>query len=96
MALYQTNYNYGPGVKNGPMLWGFRFHISKYLKIFLSKTVRAKAFIFGIWHHIVALYQNPSNCGCGVKISPVLWGLGFHRDKKKKTFRNLLVPDRKG
>ena len=69
----------------------------KTLKIFLSQTVtlRARAFIFNMQHHRVALYQNTSNYGPGVEISPILWVLGFHKELKKDIFKNLLVPDRK-
>ena len=68
----------------------------KTLKIVLSQTVRARAFIFGMYHHLVALYQNTSNYGPGVEISPMLWVLGFHIEIKKEIFKNLLVPNRKG
>ena len=67
----------------------------KTLKIFLSKTVRARAFIFGMYHYLVALYQNTSNYGPGEEISPMLWVLGFHIEIKKEIFKNLLVPNRK-
>ena len=68
----------------------------KTLKIFLSQTVSTKAFIFGMYHHLVALYQNTSNYGPWVEISPMLWVLGFHIEIKKEFFKNLLVPNRKG
>ena len=45
---------------------------------------------------LVAFYQNTSNHGPGVEISPVLWVLGFHIKIKKENFKNLLVPNRKG
>ena len=38
------------------------------------------------------LYQNTSNYGPGVEISPMLWGLGFHIEIKKEFFKNLLFP----
>ena len=69
---------------------------TKTLKIFLSPTVRARAFIFGMKHPLVALYQNTSNNGPGVEISPMLWGLRFHIEIKKEIFKNLLVPNHKG
>ena len=47
-------------------------------------------------HHHVALYQNTSNYGPWVEISPMLWGLGFHIEIKKEIFKNLLVPNCKG
>ena len=53
-------------------------------KIFLFQTLRARAFIFGMYHHLVALYQNTSNYGPGVEISPMLWVLGFHIEIKKE------------
>ena len=68
----------------------------KTLKIFLSQTVRARAFIFGMKHYLVALYQNTSNYGPGVQISPMLWVLGFLIEIKKEIFKNLFVPYRKG
>ena len=53
---------------------------------------------FHIWHvaSSSALYQNTSNYGPGVEISPMLWVLGFHIEIKKENFKNLLVPNRKG
>ena len=68
----------------------------KTLKIFLSQTVRARAFIFGMYHHVVVSYQNTSNYGPGVEISPMLWGLRFHKEIKKEIFKNLLGPNHKG
>ena len=47
-------------------------------------------------YHLVALYQNTSNYGPGVEISPMLLVLGFHIEIKKEIFKNLLVPNRKG
>ena len=40
--------------------------------------------------------QNTSNCGSGMEISPMLWGLGFHIEIKKEIFENLLVPNCNG
>ena len=40
--------------------------------------VRAGALIFDMLHHLLMLYQNTSNYGPGVEISPMLWVLGFH------------------
>ena len=80
------------------MLWVLRFHIGikkEIFKIFLSQTVRAGASIFGMEHHLVALYQNTLNYGSGVEISPMLWFLGFCKEIKKEIFKNLLVPNRK-
>ena len=47
-------------------------------------------------YHLVVLYQNTSNYGPGVEISPLLWGLGFHIQIKKENFKNLLVSNHKG
>ena len=58
----------------------------KTLKIFLSQTVRAKAFIFGMQHHLVALYQNTSNYGPGVEISPMLWVTWISHSFKEGNF----------
>ena len=68
----------------------------KTLKIFLSQTVWARAFIFGMYHHLVALYQSTSNYGPGVEISPMLLVLRFRIEIKKEIFKNLLVPNLKG
>ena len=37
------------------LIWG------KYKKIFLSKTTRLRALIFGLWHNLLDLYQDCSN-----------------------------------
>ena len=50
----------------------------------MSQNVRHRAFIFGMKHHLVALYQKTSNHGPGVEISSMLI-VGFrisHRDKE--------------
>ena len=77
-------------------LWLSWQQSEKTSKIFLSQTVRARAFIFGMKHHLVMLYQNTSNYGPGMEISPMSWILGFHMEIKKEIFKNLLVPNRKG
>ena len=68
------------------MLWGLVFHIEikkEIFKIFLSQTIRARAFILSMQHHLVLLYQNTSNYGPGVEISPMLVGSRIsHRDKE--------------
>ena len=78
----------------------FEFHVEpwlpwqpkeKTLKI-LSQTIRARAFIFGMYHHLVALYQNTSNYSPGVETSPMLWVLDI--EIKKEIFKNLLVQNR--
>ena len=57
----------------------------KNLKIFLSQTVWARAFIFGMLHHLVALYQNTSNYGPRIEISPYVVGSWIsHWDKERK------------
>ena len=56
----------------------------------------ARAFIFGMEHHLVALYQSTSNYGPGMETSPMLWVLRFHIEIKKENFKNLFVPNRKG
>ena len=43
----------------------------------------------------MALYQNTSNYGPGVEISPMLWVLRFHIEIKKEIFKDLLVPNHK-
>ena len=62
----------------------------------MSQTLRARAFIFGMQHHLVALYQNTSNYGPSVENGPMLWVLGFHIEIKKEIFKNLFVPNHKG
>ena len=74
------------------MLWVFGFHIEikkEILKI-LSQTVRAGVFIFGMQHHLVALYQNTSHYGPGAEISPMLWVFGFHIEIKKEILKIFL------
>ena len=39
----------------------------------------------------MVLYQNTSNYGPGVEISPMLWVLGFPIEIKREIFKNLLV-----
>ena len=68
----------------------------KALEIFLSQSVKARGFILGMKHQLVALYQNTSNYGPGMEIHPMLWVLGFHIEIKKEIFINLLVPNCKG
>ena len=97
--LYQNTSNYGPGVEISPILWVLRFHKEIKKEVFKNLLVpnrKARAFIFGMWHHLVALYQNTSNYCPGIKISPMLWVLGFHIEIKKDIFKNLLVPKHKG
>ena len=57
----------------------------------MSQTIRVRAFIFGMLHHLIALYQNTSSCGPVVEISPMLWGHRFLIEIKKEIFKNLLV-----
>ena len=41
-------------------------------KIFLSETIRLRALIFGMEHHLVNLYQVCSNYAPGTKNGPAL------------------------
>ena len=59
-------------------------------EIFLSQTVRARAFIFGMYHDLMMFYQKTSNYGPGVEISPVLWGLGFRIEIRRKFLKIFL------
>ena len=70
--LYKVSSNYVRGAKNGPsppqvsyvllrLIWG------KHEKIFLSETLRPRALIFGMQHHLVDLYQVYSNYDPGAK-----------------------------
>ena len=74
MVLYQNTFKYGPGEEISPMLWGLGFHIEIKKEIFKSQ---ARAFIFGMLHHVVALYQNTSDYGPVVKKGPMLLVLDF-------------------
>ena len=42
-------------------------------KIFLSKTIRPRALIFGMKHHLVDLYQVCSNYVPGANHGPLQW-----------------------
>ena len=63
----------------------------KTLRIFLAHTVKARTSIYGMYHHLVALYQDTSNYGPGVETAPLLWGFVFHIEIKKEIVKNLLV-----
>ena len=48
-------------------------YMGKCEKIFLSKTTGPRALIFGMWHHLVDLYQVCSSNTPGPKMAPP-WG----------------------
>ena len=55
----------------------------KHEKIFLSETIRLRALIFGMYHHLVDLFQVCSNNALGTKnglpqVSPGTWS-AFNR-----------------
>ena len=65
--------NYAPGTKNGPTPGDHMFYIGLYREnneIILSDTIRLRAFIFGMKHHLVNLYQVCSNYIPGAKNGP--------------------------
>ena len=64
--LYQVCSNYAQGAKRGHMFY-IGLHRDKHEKIFMSETVRLRALIFGMWHHLVDLYQVCSNNAIGAK-----------------------------
>ena len=69
------------------MLRGLGFHIEIKKETFESlfaQTIRARAFIFGIKHHLVTLYQISSNYGPGVENKPYV--IGFHIEMQKEIF----------
>ena len=41
-----------------------------------------RAFIYGMWHHLVAVYQNTSDHGPDVEIGSVLCFLDFTKRSK--------------
>ena len=70
--LWQVSSNNTLGAKNG-LARGHMFYIGlyreKHEKIF-SETTRHRALIFGMWHHLVDLYQVCSNHTPGDKDGP--------------------------
>ena len=80
--LYQVCSNYTPGAKNGPasgshILHGLCWENVK--KIFLSETIWPRAFIFGMYHYLVDLYQVCSNYTPGAKNGPASGSHILHR-----------------
>ena len=49
------------------------------LKIFSSETTRPRALLFGMYHHLVDLYQNCSNYSPGAKNGPAPGVTGLQR-----------------
>ena len=92
MDLYQLCLNYASGAKNCPP-WGHIVHIGLYRenfeKIFLSETIRPRALIFGMKHHLVSLYQVCSNYIPGAKNGPTQGShfyIGLYTKKHEKFF----------
>ena len=75
-------------------LQGHMFHIGlyreKHERIFLSKTTRSRALIFGMLYHLVNLFQVCSNYIPGVKNGPAPWVhmfyIGVYREQHEKVF----------
>ena len=68
--LYKGCSNYISGAKNDPIP-GVMFYIGQYCekheKIFLSETIRLRALILGMKHHLVDPFQVCSNSALGTK-----------------------------
>ena len=73
--LYQVCSNNAPGAKNGPFLGSHVLHRlirGKHEKIFLSETIRPRAIIFGMLHHLMDPLPSLLNYAPGVKNGPAL------------------------
>ena len=96
-VLYQYCSNYAPGVKISPAPGTSILHMiiyDKLFKFFLSRTVRPRTFIFGLYLYLVSLYQRCSKYALGVKTGPTLRGGGvisFTQTYIGITLKNLLV-----
>ena len=61
-------------------------------KILLSETTRPSWLIFGLWHHLVDLYQVCSNTAPGAKNGPSPRVITYFISAyKRKLWKNLLV-----
>ena len=63
--------------------------------IFLSEITRHRVIIFGMYHHLVDIYQFCSNYVPGAKTDPALGSHVLHRliiGKHKKTFSKTTRP----
>ena len=72
MDRYQVCSNFSPGAKNGSAR-GHMFYISLYREQHeknLSEAIRPRALIFGMYYHLVDLYQVCSNYSPGAKTGP--------------------------
>ena len=61
----------------------------KHGKIILSETIRPRALIFGMYYHLVDLYQVCSNYTPGTKNGPTrgnMFYIGLYREKYEKIF----------
>ena len=56
------------------------------LKIFLSETTRPRALIFGMYYHLVDLYQLCSNYALGAKPGSHMFHIGLYREKHEIIF----------
>jgi len=65
----------------------------KFLKNFLSKTTRPRAFIFVIQHYLEVLYHSCSNYAPGVKIDPAP-GSQIYINLYKENFKRHLLLNR--
>ena len=72
---------------HGNKTWKF----FKYLKIFLSETIRIRATEFGMPLYIMGLYQVSSNYSPGVKLDPSQGSHKFYMGLYRKNFRILPV-----
>ena len=60
-------------------------------KIFLSETMRPRALILGMQHHLVDFYQVCSNYAPGTKKWPCPRGHMFYIGLYRENMKNLLV-----
>ena len=71
--------NYTTGAKMAPPQ-GSHVYIGKNMeKIFLSETIRHRALVFGIQHHLANFYQVCSNYAPGAKMTTLLESHILHR-----------------
>ena len=61
----------------------------KSLKIFLSKSIKPRALIFVMQHHLIVFYQDCSNYAPGVKIGPAPGVTSFIQSYTWKILKNL-------
>ena len=83
LNLYQVCSNYISGAHSRGHMFYIGLYRIKHEKIFLSETIRLRALIFGMQHHLVDFFQVCSNNALGTKnglprVSPGTWS-AFNR-----------------